>query len=121
MPGPQTQTVAVRALATRDLTATNALRIVAKEVVVGGINGLLFAVLMGLVAWFWFGLPALGLVIAVAMVINLLVAGLFGTLIPLTCHRLGIDPAVAASVFLTTVTDVIGFLAFLGLAAWFLI
>ena len=119
--GTQTLTVAVRALATRDLTAANALRIVAKEVVVGGINGLLFAVLIGLVAWFWFGLPALGLVIAAAMVINLLVAGLFGTLIPLGCHRLGVDPAVAASVFLTTVTDVIGFLTFLGLAAWFLI
>ncbi len=119
--GTQTLTVAVRALATRDLTAANALRIVGKEVAVGAINGVLFAVLTGVVAWAWFAMPALGLVIAAAMVINLLVAGLFGTLIPLTCQRLGVDPAVAASVFLTTVTDVIGFLAFLGLAAWFLI
>ena len=119
--GTQTLTVAVRALATRDLTAANARRIVAKEVVVGAINGVLFAVLTGVVAWAWFAMPALGLVIAAAIVINLLVAGLFGTLIPLTCQRLGVDPAVAASVFLTTVTDVVGFLAFLGLAAWFLI
>lgn len=119
--GTQTLTVAVRAMATRDLTATNAMRIVGKEVTVGGINGVVFAVLMGLVAGFWFSSPGIGLVIAAAMVVNLLVAGLSGVLIPLGLQRAGVDPAVAASVFLTTVTDVIGFFAFLGLAAMFLL
>lgn len=119
--GTQTLTVAVRALATRELTAANAVRIVGKEAVVGSLNGLLFAVLAGLVAAFWFSAPALGVVIAIAMMINLVVAGLAGTLIPLGLARAGIDPAVAATVFLTTVTDVVGFFVFLGLAALFLL
>jgi len=119
--GTQTLTVAVRALATRELTAANAVRIVGKEAVVGGLNGIVFAILMGLIASLWFQSPGIGLVIASAMVINLLVAGLAGILIPLGLARAGIDPAVAASVFLTTITDVIGFLAFLGLAALFLL
>ena len=119
--GTQTLTVAVRALATHELTPTNAMRIVVKEVLVGGLNGIFFAVLMGVIAGLWFGDPMLGGVIAAAMVINLLVAGLFGTLIPLGCQRMGVDPAIAASVFLTTITDVVGFFAFLGLAALVLI
>jgi magnesium transporter len=119
--GTQTLTVAVRALATRELTAANALRIVRKEVVVGGINGILFAVLIGAVAGTWFDDVGIGLVIAAAMVINLLVAGFAGILIPLALERLKIDPAVSAAVFLTTVTDVVGFFAFLGLAALFLL
>jgi magnesium transporter len=119
--GTQTLTVAVRALATHELTAANALRIVGKELLVGALNGVLFAVLAGLVAVFWFGQPALGVVIAVAMVINLVVAGLAGTLIPLGLDRAGIDPAIAATVFLTTITDVVGFFVFLGLAALFLL
>ncbi len=106
----------MRALATRELTAANAARTVWKEVRVGALNGVLFAVLMGLIAWAWFADPALGAVIAVAMIFNLLVAGLAGALVPLSLDRLGIDPAIAASVFLTTVTDVVGFFAFLGLA-----
>lgn len=114
--GTQTLTVAVRALATRELTAANAARTVWKEVCVGTLNGALFAVLMGLVAWLWFADPLLGGVIAAAMIFNLLIAGLAGALVPLTLDRLGIDPAIAASVFLTTVTDVVGFFAFLGLA-----
>ncbi|MBI4182533.1 MAG: magnesium transporter [Proteobacteria bacterium] len=114
--GTQTLTVAVRALATKELTATNALRIVWKEVLVGGMNGILFALLIGLIAWFWFESVWIGAVIAAAMLINLTVAGLAGTLIPLTFARFGIDPAVASGVFLTTVTDVVGFLSFLGLA-----
>jgi len=114
--GTQTLTVAVRALATRELSAANAWRVVGKEVAVGLINGGVFAVLVGLIAWVWFG-PMIGAVIASAMVINLFVAGLFGVLIPLGLDRLDIDPAVASSVFLTTVTDVVGFFAFLGLAA----
>jgi magnesium transporter len=115
--GTQTLTVAVRSLAMKDLTATNALRFVGKELVVGAVNGIMFALLVGLAAWFWFDDPAIGAVIAAAMIINLVVAGLFGTLIPLGLERAGADPAIASTVFLTTVTDVIGFLAFLGLAA----
>ncbi len=119
--GTQTLTVAVRALATKELTASRVLRTVAKESLVGFINGIIFAVLMGLIAWLWFASPTIGGVLAVAMVINLLVAGLAGTLIPLGLERWGADPAVASAVFLTTVTDVVGFFCFLGLGAWILL
>ena len=115
--GTQTLTVTVRALATKELTGGNAVRVITKEVIVGCLNGVLFAVLTGLVAWFWFGNPQLGGVIAVAMVINMMVAGLAGTTIPILLERFGADPAIASSVFLTTVTDIVGFFAFLGLAA----
>ena len=115
--GTQTLTVAVRALATKELTASNAMRQVGKEVLVGVINGFLFAVLMGGVAWFWFDSSTLGLVIALAMVANMIIAGLAGATIPLALQRAGVDPAIASSVFLTTVTDVVGFLVFLGLGA----
>lgn len=115
--GTQTLTVAVRAIATRDLAAQNAMRFVGKELLVGAFNGVMFAVLVGVVAWLWFGNPVIGLVIAMAMVVNMLIAGLSGTLIPLGLERLKIDPAIASGVFLTTVTDVVGFFAFLGLAA----
>ena len=119
--GTQTLTVAVRALATRELTPTNALRLINKEALVGVLNGVLFAVLIGIVATLWFGNPPLGLVLAAAMVINLIVAGLCGILIPLGLDRAGVDPALAATVFLTTITDVVGLFAFLGLAAWLLL
>ncbi len=119
--GTQTLTVSVRALATKELTPTNALRIVGKELLVGSFNGILFAILAGVVAWLWFDDMALGLVIAAAMIINLVVAGFSGTVIPIGLARTGIDPAIASTVFLTTITDVIGFLAFLGLAAWLLL
>ncbi len=119
--GTQTMTVVVRALATKELAPSNAMRQVGKELVVGGINGVLFAVLMGLVAWWWFDQSMLGVVIALAMMVNLLVAGLFGAIIPLMLVRSGIDPAAASSVFLTTVTDVVGFLVFLSLGAWLLL
>jgi magnesium transporter len=119
--GTQTLTVAVRAIAMKDLTEATARRFVGKEILVGVINGVLFAVLTGLVAWLWFGNPAIGVVIGVAMIVNMIVAGLSGTLIPLGLERIGVDPAIASSVFLTTVTDVIGFFAFLGLAAAFLL
>jgi len=115
--GTQTLTVAVRALAMKELTATNAARIVGKEVIVGGINGLLFALLMGGIAWGWFGDTTMGLVIGAAMIVNLLVAGFAGVAIPIVLQRMKVDPAVASAVVLTTVTDVVGFLAFLGLAA----
>jgi magnesium transporter len=119
--GTQTMTVAVRAIATRELAVGNALRIVWKEALVGGFNGILFAVLVGLVAWLWFGNPVIGMVIASAMIINLVLAGFAGVAIPLLLERAGIDPAVASPVFLTTMTDVVGFFAFLGLATMFVV
>jgi magnesium transporter len=114
--GTQTLTVAVRALATKDLTPTNAMRIVTREVLVGGLNGILFAVLMGLIGGIWFGSLSIGIVLGLAMVINLLFAGLAGILVPLGLDRVGIDPALASTVFVTTVTDIVGFFVFLGLA-----
>jgi magnesium transporter len=115
--GTQTLTVAVRALATRDLTPTNAMRIVARETMVGLANGCAFAVIIGAVVWGWYGNPLLGGVIAAAMVVNLLVAGMAGILVPIGLDKLGADPALASGTFVTTVTDVVGFFVFLGLAA----
>ncbi|MFW5642292.1 MAG: magnesium transporter [Roseicyclus sp.] len=114
--GTQALTVAVRALATKDLTRANLMRVVGREAAVGLINGLIFAVVMGIVGLVWFGSAQLGGVIAAAMVVNLLVAGLAGILIPVALNRLGVDPALASGAFVTTVTDVVGFFAFLGLA-----
>lgn len=119
--GTQTLTVAVRSLATKDLDASNARRIIGKEVLAGLINGLLFAVLAGVVAYIWFQDVGLGLVVAVAMVVNLLVAGLAGITIPIALDKLKIDPATSSAVFLTTVTDIVGFFVFLALAAAFLL
>ncbi|NNE79521.1 MAG: magnesium transporter [Silicimonas sp.] len=113
----QSMTVAVRALATRDLTSSNALRVIRRESVAGLMNGAIFAVVMGVVGYVWFGVPMIGVVIAVAMVVNLLVAGLSGVLVPITLDKAGIDPALASGTFVTTVTDVVGFFAFLGLAS----
>jgi len=114
--GTQSLTVAVRALATRDLTGANFWRVIRREGLVGMINGVIFAVVMGIVGLIWFGSVDLGLVIAAAMVINLVVAGLAGTAIPVALEKAGVDPALASGAFVTTVTDVVGFLAFLGLA-----
>ncbi|WP_225767023.1 magnesium transporter [Inquilinus sp. Marseille-Q2685] len=119
--GTQTLTVAVRALAMRELTDSNAVRILWKEVLVGTINGLLFAAIAGGVVWLWFADPRLAVVIGAAMIINLLAAAFSGTVIPLALQRFGVDPAVSSGVFLTTVTDVVGFFAFLGLAALILL
>ncbi len=119
--GTQSLTVAVRAIAMRDLTSANALRVLSKEGLVGLLNGLLFAVIVGLVAWGWSGEVSIGLVMAAAMTVTMLVAGLAGTAIPFCLSRTAIDPAVASGVLLTTITDAIAFLAFLGLAAWWLI
>lgn len=115
--GTQSLTVAVRAIATRDLTGANVWRVIRREVLVGLINGVIFAIVMGIIGIVWFGSPMLGAVIAVAMVINLVVAGLAGTVVPVVLERIGIDPALASGAFVTTVTDVVGFFAFLGLAA----
>ncbi len=119
--GTQTLTVAVRALAMKELTPANALRVLSKEVLVGTFNGLLFAVIIGVIAWVWSGNIGIGVVMGVAMVITLIVAGLAGAAIPLGLSRTRFDPAIASGVFLTTITDVVAFLAFLGLGAWFLI
>ena len=119
--GTQSLTVAVRALATKDLTAANLWRVIRREAVVGLLNGVLFAIVMGIIGLIWFGSPALGYVIGLAMVINLVVAGLAGTIIPVTLEKMRIDPALASGAFVTTVTDVVGFLAFLGLAVWMLL
>ena len=119
--GTQTLTVAVRAIAMKDLKPTNAMRFIGKEVTVGLFNGMIFAVLTGGVTWVWFGRADIGVIIGVAMIINMIIAGLSGTLVPITLEKLKIDPAVASAVFLTTITDVVGFLAFLGLAALFIL
>jgi len=115
--GIQALTVAVRAIAMKELTETNALRAIRKEILVSSLNGLLFAVLIGGIVWVWFGNPALGGVIALAMVINLLTAGITGSALPVILQRAGFDPAVASSALLTSITDVIGFYVFLALSA----
>lgn len=116
--GSQTMTVTVRALATRDLDIYNAGRIIRREMGVGLLNGIIFAALIGITAALWFQSPTIGGIIATAMVINMFVAALAGILIPLLLDKAGVDPAVASAVFLTAVTDVVGFFAFLGLATW---
>ena len=116
----QTMTVAVRALATRELATANAARVIMREFLVGVINGLAFAVITGVAAYAWFKVPGLGVVIGLAMICNLIAAALGGILIPLALHRLGRDPAVASSPFVTTVTDIVGFFSFLAIATvWF--
>lgn len=116
--GTQTMTVAVRALATRDLDSYNTRRIIKKELLVGLLNGVAFAFVIGIVATIWFGESGLGLVIGIAMVVNMICAAAAGILIPIALDKLDADPAISSSVFVTTVTDVVGFFAFLGLASW---
>lgn len=116
----QTMTVAVRALATQELIDANAWRVIKRELLVGVLNGIAFAIITGAAAYVWFRVPGLGIVIGLAMICNLVAAALGGILIPLTLHRLKIDPAVASSPFVTTVTDVVGFFSFLSIATlWF--
>ncbi len=119
--GMQVVTVAVRALATRDLSHANAAKILGKEIGVAVMNSLVFALIMGAVAWAWFGRWDLALVLSGAMIFNMVWAGFAGIAIPLTLERFGVDPAVAAGPFLTTTTDVFGFFVFLGLATLFLL
>ncbi len=116
----QTMTVAVRALARRELSNANAARIILREVLVGFVNGLAFAVIAGVAAAAWFRIPDLGLVIGLAMISNLLAAALGGILVPLVLSYFRADPAISSGVFVTTVTDVVGFFSFLGIATlWF--
>lgn len=118
--GVQAMTVTVRAIATRDLGRGNARRVILREVLVALINGFVIAVIVGAGAAIWFTNFELGIVIGLALVLNMLVAGLAGVLVPMTLYRLNLDPAVSSGVFVSTVTDVVGFFAFLGLAAvWF--
>lgn len=119
--GTQTMTVTVRALATNKLGAANAPRIISREALVGLINGFVMSTIMATVVFFWFGSGRLGAVIGAAMVVNLLAAALAGILIPLALDRLKLDPAPASGVFVTMVTDVVGFFAFLGLASIYLL
>ena len=119
--GTQTLTVAVRAIAMKELTPANSFRVLSKEILVGTFNGFLFAIIIGVIAWVWSGSLGIGGVMAAAMIITLIIAGLAGAAIPLGLSRTRFDPAIASGVFLTTITDVVAFLAFLGLGAWFLI
>ena len=116
----QTMTVAVRALATRELNSNNAYRIVMREAMVGLVNGLAFAVISGVAAFAWFKIPGLGIVIGLAIMCNLIAGALGGILIPMALERVRADPAVASGTFVTTITDVVGFFSFLGIATlWF--
>jgi len=118
--GTQTLAVVVRGIATGEIDKGEGKKVVIKEIGAGIINGLIVGVFVSIIAFLWHGSIYLGLVLAVAMVVNMLAAGLFGTIIPLTLQRMNLDPAVSSSVFLTTVTDVLGFFVFLGLASIFL-
>ncbi|MGL4243751.1 MAG: magnesium transporter [Beijerinckiaceae bacterium] len=118
--GTQSMTVAVRALATREIDRANAMRVVRRELIVGVLNGLAFAVIMAAVAIAWYGPAQIGLVIGLAIVVTLGAAALGGVLIPILLERFGVDPAVASGPLVTTITDVVGFFAFLGIATlWF--
>ncbi|HIQ47095.1 MAG TPA: magnesium transporter [Sulfurovum sp.] len=119
--GTQSLTVVVRQLALGDIAQHDAFRTIKKEVLLSLVNGLFFAIIMGIIASLWFDKGMLGIVIALSMVINLLSAGFFGSMVPLLLKKLDIDPAIGSTVILTTVTDVVGFLSFLGLATLILL
>ncbi|QOP40311.1 magnesium transporter [Sulfurimonas marina] len=119
--GTQTLTVVVRQLALGDISNGDALRILKKEIFIALMNGLIFAIVMGMIAWVWFDISMLGLVIGLSMIINLFMAGFFGAVVPLGLKMLKIDPAIGSTVILTTVTDVVGFFSFLGLATYILL
>jgi len=117
--GMQTLAVTVRALATKEITSENLSRVVSKEFVTGILNGIIFALIAGIIVHFWFKEINLTIIIAISMILNMIVAGLFGILVPVSLKKFNIDPAIASSVFVTTITDVIGFLSFLGIGAYF--
>lgn len=119
--GSQTLTLVLRGIALGQVTKSNAKRLINKEMLVGCLNGIIWATVVGTIAFLWFHDYQLGIIIAIAILINLVVAALAGACIPMLLHNLGIDPALAGNVLLTTVTDVIGFFAFLGLAAVYLV
>jgi len=114
--GTQTLTVIVRKLALGEISQGDAFRSIKKEIAISLMNGLLFAIVMGMIAWVWFNIPMLGVIIGLSMIINLFMAGFFGAIIPLALKWLKVDPAIGSTVVLTTITDVVGFFSFLGLA-----
>ena len=115
--GMQTLAVTIRAIATQELSASNFNRVVGKEFVIGVLNGIIFAIITAVIVQIWFKQINLSLLIGVSMILNMIVAGLFGILVPVSLKKMNIDPALASSVFVTTITDVIGFLSFLGLGS----
>ena len=119
--GTQSLTVVVRQLALGDISQGDAMRIIRKEVTISLVNGLFFAIIIGIIASLWFDRGMLGVVIAISMLINLLIAGFFGATVPLLLKRMDIDPAIGSTVILTTITDVVGFFSFLGLATYILL
>jgi len=116
--GMQTLAVTIRALATKELSSRNFGKIVTKEFVIGILNGIIFAFITGVIVQLWFNEINLSILIAISMILNMIVAGLFGILVPVSLKKFDIDPAIASSVFVTTITDVVGFLSFLGLGAF---
>ncbi|PCI59620.1 MAG: magnesium transporter [Kordiimonadales bacterium] len=119
--GIQTMTVAVRAIATKELSSTNAVRVMNRELLAAILNGALLAAIAGVVVYLWQGNHTLAVVFSAAMLFNVFVAGLFGLLVPMALHKMKIDPAIASTVFVTTITDVVGFFVFLGLAHLYIV
>ena len=119
--GMQTLAVTIRAIATKELSKSNFNRVVGKEFLIGILNGIIFAIITAVIVQLWFKEIYLSLLIGISMTLNMIVAGLFGILVPVSLKKLNIDPALASSVFVTTITDVIGFLSFLGLGSYFLL
>ena len=117
--GMQTLAVTIRAIATKELSKSNFNRVVGKEFLIGILNGIIFAIITAVIVKLWFKQLNLSLLIGVSMILNMIVAGLFGILVPVSLKKLNIDPALASSVFVTTITDVIGFLSFLGLGSFY--
>ena len=117
--GMQTLAVTIRAIATKELSSSNFNRVVGKEFVIGVLNGIIFAIITAVIVQLWFKETALSLLISISMVLNMIVAGLFGILVPVSLKKMNVDPALASSVFVTTITDVIGFLSFLGLGSYY--
>ena len=117
--GMQTLAVTIRTIATNELTKNNFSQNILKEFSIGILNGIIFAIITGAIVHLWFKEINLSILIGVSMILNMIVAGLFGILIPVSLKKFNIDPALASSVFVTTITDVIGFLSFLGLGAYF--
>ena len=117
--GMQTLAVTIRAIATKELSSGNFNKIVVKEFLIGILNGIIFAIITAIIVQFWFKEFKLSLLIGISMVLNMIVAGLFGILVPVSLKKVNIDPALASSVFVTTITDVIGFLSFLGIGSYF--
>ncbi|MGI9434330.1 MAG: magnesium transporter, partial [Geminicoccaceae bacterium] len=119
--GTQTLTVVVRALAVREVTAANATRVLVKEFLAGSVSGLLFMAVGLAITFLWYNDPTLGMLFGIALIVTLVAGVVAGVCIPLLLDRLGLDPAVSSGVFLTTVTDVVGFFVFLGLASLYFI